>query len=153
MVQDPSKSISSRRVTHSGNSMRHPKFKHVFCWGTLSRASNMAVHIDQARQKIVPGQVHYLRLVVRFGTAIFVDRNARITNCLNLRNAIFLYHNIHRTYWGCPGTVNKRHSTNNQFLIRALSLCSCRGRHDLCKGPADASNPCKTEDKYFFQHS
>ena len=57
----------------------------------------MPVHVDQAWHKVVPGQVHDLCFIISFWTTIFVDRNSRIADCLNLRDAVFLYHNIHWT--------------------------------------------------------
>ena len=78
------------------------------------------MHVDEAGQHVVAGQVDFTRGVAR--TASFVDRHAGEADAADLGDPVALHNNVDRAQRRAARTVDIGHATQDESLVRSVAF-------------------------------
>jgi hypothetical protein len=117
-------------IAHGGDAVAHPQLEDVLRGRALLEAADVAVHVDEARHHVAAREVDLLAVRLELRALGGVDGHPREAHVANVRDAVALDHDVHRTEGGCPRAVDEGHAAQDQLLPGSLSFGAWRRLQD-----------------------
>ena len=124
--------VAARRIADRRDAVPHPQLEDVFGGRALALAADVAVHVDEAGQHVVPRQVDLVAVLAQLGPSLGVGLDAGIADRLHVDDGIALDDDVDRSDRRRAGAVDQRRAAQDQAFPRtfAFALGTRRRRLD-----------------------